>query len=145
MVVAKNINETSTLVSLCACPICSFEGTLRDTNSAMATLLITGQHSLTSIKRPSYLRSDFVNVCRHARLLVYISCDSCMLLLRSSTLICLLIWCLYRDLVLLFRSSLDWFNQEDATASVWKWCFNVSPRSSLLVYMEKVLSVDVTE
>ena len=35
---------------------------------------------------------------------------------------------LFRDLVLLFRSSLDWFNQEDATASVWKWCFNVSLR-----------------
>ena len=27
-----------------------------------------GQHSLTSIERPSYLRSDFVNVWRHARL-----------------------------------------------------------------------------
>ena len=64
------------------------------------------------------------------------TCDSCMLLLRSSTLISLMIWCLFRGLVLLFRSSLDWFNQEDATASVWKWCFNVSPRSSLLANRE---------
>ena len=36
---------------------------------------------------------------------------------------------LFRDLVFLFRSSLDWFNQEDATASTWKWYFNVSPLS----------------
>ena len=64
------------------------------------------------------------------------TCDSCMLLLRSSTLISLMIWCLFRGLVLLFRSSLDWFNQEDATASVWKWCFNVSPPSSLLANRE---------
>ena len=41
-----------------------------------------GQHSLTSVERPSYLRPDFVNVWRH----------SCMLLLRSSTLIRLMIW-----------------------------------------------------
>ena len=61
-------------------------------------------------------------------------CISCMLLLRSSTLICLMIWCLFRGLVLVFRSSPDWLNQEDATASVWKWCFNVSPRSSLLAH-----------
>ena len=29
-----------------------------------------GQHSLTSVERPSHLRSDFVNVWRHARLVV---------------------------------------------------------------------------
>ena len=29
-----------------------------------------------------------------------------------------------------------WFNQEDATASIWKGCFNVSPRSSLLAHQE---------
>ena len=40
-----------------------------------------GQHSLTSVERPLSLRSDFVNVWRHARLVVYI----CMLLLRSYT------------------------------------------------------------
>ena len=34
-----------------------------------------------------------------------------------------------------YRSSLNWFNQEDVTASVWK-CFNFSPRSSLLVNRE---------
>ena len=43
---------------------------------------------------------------------------------------------LFRGLVLLLRSSLDWFNQEDVTASVWKLCFNVSPRSSLLANRE---------
>ena len=63
-------------------------------------------------------------------------CISCMLLLRSSTLICLMIWCLFRGLVLVFRSSPDWFNQEDATASVRKWCFNVSPWSSLLAHRD---------
>ena len=54
-------------------------------------------------------------------------CDSCCLMIG---------WCLFRGLVLFFPSSLDWFNQEDATASVWKGCFNVSPRSSLLVHQE---------
>ena len=49
--------------------------------------------------------------------------------------------CLFRGLVLLFRSSLGWFNQEDAAASVWNGCFNVSPRSSLLAHqsIKKVL------
>ena len=42
---------------------------------------------LTSVERPSYLRSDFVNVRRHARLVVYIYCDSCMLLLLSKNMI----------------------------------------------------------
>ena len=52
------------------------------------------------------------------------------------------LWCvwwsdgLFRGLVVLFRSSLDWFNQEDATASVWKWCFNVWPPSSLFANWE---------
>ena len=50
----------------------------------MFFFVVFGQHSLTSVERPSYLRSDFVNVWRHARL-VYI-------LLRSSTLIWLMIW-----------------------------------------------------
>ena len=42
----------------------------------------------------------------------------------------------FKHFFLLFQSSLDWFNQEDATASVWKGCFNVSPRSSLLAHQE---------
>ena len=83
-----------------------------------------GQHSLTSVERPSYLRSGFVYVWRHARLVVP-PVTRVLASLRSSTLICLMIWCLFRGLVLLFRSSLDWFNQEDATASV-------LPRLSLL-------------
>ena len=56
-----------------------------------------------------------------------------MLLVGSYTLICLMIWCLFRGLVLLFRSSLDWFKQEDATVSVKRkfWSFKppLSPRS----------------
>ena len=35
-------------------------------------LYTNGQHSLTSVERPFHLRSDFVNVWRHARLVVYI-------------------------------------------------------------------------
>ena len=31
-----------------------------------------GQHSLTSVERPSYLRANFVNVWRHVRLEVYV-------------------------------------------------------------------------
>ena len=41
---------------------------------------------------------------------------------------------------MLFRSSLDWLNQEDATASVWKGYFNVSPRSSLFAHQEGAFS-----
>ena len=37
------------------------------TTLSVAGLSLDGQHSLTSVERPSYLRSDFVNVC-HARL-----------------------------------------------------------------------------
>ena len=47
---------------------------------------------------------------------------------------------LFRGLVLLFGSPLDWFNQEDATASVWKRCFHVLPRSSLLANGESPFS-----
>ena len=75
-----------------------------------------GQHSLTSVERPFNLRSDFVNVWRHARFVGYIYLW--LLLLRSYTLICLMILCLFRSLVLLFLSSLDWFKQEDVTVSI---------------------------
>ena len=34
--------------------------------------LLSGQHSLTSVERPFNLRSDLINVWRHARLVVYI-------------------------------------------------------------------------
>ena len=47
---------------------------------------------------------------------------------------------LFRGLVLLFGSPLDWFNQKDATASVWKRCFHVLPRSSLLANGESPFS-----
>ena len=40
-----------------------------DVHSSCGSML-SGQHSLTSLERPSYLRSDFVNVWRHARLVV---------------------------------------------------------------------------
>ena len=56
----------------------------------MFFFVVFGQHSLTSVERPSYLRSDFVNVWRHARLVVYIY--PWLILPRSSTLICLMIW-----------------------------------------------------
>ena len=75
-----------------------------------------GQHSLTSVERPFNLLSDFVNVWRHARFVGYIYLW--LLLLRLYTLICLMILCLFRSLVLLFLSSLDWFKQEDVTVSV---------------------------
>ena len=75
-----------------------------------------GQHSLTSVERQFNLRSDFVNVWCHARFVGYVYLW--LLLLRSYTLICLMIWCLFRGLVLLFLSSLDWFKHEDVTVSV---------------------------
>ena len=46
-------------------------GTSLQTNMA-ATRTVIGQHSLTSVERPSYLRSNFGNVRRHARLVVHI-------------------------------------------------------------------------
>ena len=87
-------------------------------SNVTAEQVCLGQHLLTSVERPSYLRSDFVNVWRHARLVIYIY----LWLMYAFALICLMIWCLFRGLVLLIQSSLDWFNQEDATASVWKGC-----------------------
>ena len=38
--------------------------------NARCCYFLSGQHSLTSVERPSYLRSDFVNVWRHARFVV---------------------------------------------------------------------------
>ena len=102
------------------------------------TILFFGQHSLT-VERPSYLWSDFVNLWRHACLVVYIYLRfiyAFASIVHSDLSDDPLGDGLFRGLVLLFRSSLDWFNQEDATASVWKWCFNVSPRSSLLAHRE---------
>ena len=58
-----------------------------------------GQHSLTSVQRPSNFRSDFVKVWRHARL--EFICTS---------IVCIrLVWFLVRGFVSLFRSFLDWF------------------------------------
>ena len=39
-------------------------------SDVIRALCYYGQHSLTSVERSSYLRSDFVNVWRHARLVV---------------------------------------------------------------------------
>ena len=58
-----------------------------------------GQHSLTSVERPSYRRSDFVKVWRHARLEYAL----------QSAIYLGLVWILVRDFVPLFRSFLDWF------------------------------------
>ena len=102
---------------------------------ASSTRCRRGQHSLTSVERPSYLLSDFVNLWRHARLVVYIYM---WLMYPLASIVHSPLWFvwwsdgLFRGLAFLFRSSLDWFNQEDATASLWKWCFNVLPGSSLL-------------
>ena len=65
--------------------------------------LIPGQHSLTSVERPSYLRSDFVNAWRHACLEVF------MWFICTSIVNIWLVWFLVRDFVPLFRSFLDWF------------------------------------
>ena len=54
-----------------------------------------GQHSLTSVERPLNLRSDFVNVWRHARLVVYIMYAYLMgswCFCFDRVLICLMIW-----------------------------------------------------
>ena len=99
----------------------------------LQTSFSPGQHSLTSVERPSYLRSDFVNVWRHVRLVAppvtHVSFASIVHSNLSDDLMFVSRSCL-------FRSSLDLFNQEDATASVWKGCFNVSPWSSLLAHQE---------
>ena len=104
----------------------------RGANTNIIGPLLSGLHFVNIRPKAFNLRSDFVNVWRHARLVVYIfTCDSCILLLRSYTLICLMIWCLFRGLVLLFRSSLDWLKQ-DVTVSVWRmfWSFKalLAPR-----------------
>ena len=56
--------------------------------------------------------------------------DSLICLMILSATVC------FEVLSCFFDHPSDWFNQEDATASVWKWCFNVSPRSTLLANRE---------
>ena len=77
---------------------------------------LDGQQSLTSVERPSYLPSDFVNAWRHARLEVFI-CDSSVL--RSSISDLFDFWW---EILSHFsdHSSIDsnQFKQEDATGSV---------------------------
>ena len=73
---------------------------------AAAKHLLKGQPSLTSVERLTfYLRSDFVNVIRHAHL---ITCDC------FDRPLWFVWWSdgLFGGLVFLFRSSLDWFNQK---------------------------------
>ena len=59
-----------------------------------------GQYSLTSVERPSYLRTDFVNVWRHACLQVHLHFDVWLSISDRF---------LVRGFVPLFRSFLDWF------------------------------------
>ena len=75
-----------------------------------------GQHSLTSVERPLYLRSDFVNVWRHARL---------VLLLRSYTDL--------SDDLTVCSHVLSWFfdnpsidSNKKMSLSPFKGCFEVS-------------------
>ena len=88
--------------------------------------------ALVNIRRKALLSSVGFRKRMTSRSLRGSSCDSCIELRFDL----LMIWCLFRGLVLLFRSSRDWFNQEDATASVWKGCFNISPRLSLLAHQQ---------
>ena len=92
--------------------------------------LLKGQPSLTSVERPSfYLRWDFVNVVRHARL----TCDC----FESSTLICLMIGrCVWRSC--LPFSIIPRLIQPKRCHCIHlaEWRFNVSPRSSLLAHRE---------
>ena len=90
-------------------------------SDAILALRYYGQHSLTSVERSSYPRSDFVNVWRHARLVVppltHVSFASIVHSDFSDDLM------FVSRFYPAFRSSFDWFKQEDATASVWKGCF----------------------
>ena len=85
-----------------------------DTNMATGVSLFD-QHSLTSVKRPFNLRLDLVNVWHHARLVVYIYL---WLMYASASIVYTLdLMFVSRSYILLFRSSLDWFKQEDVTVS----------------------------
>ena len=88
--------------------------------------------ALVNIRRKALLSSVGFRKRMTSRSLRGSSCESCTELCFDL----LMIWCLFRGLVLLFRSSLDWFIQEDATASVWRGCFNISPRPSLLAHQQ---------
>ena len=96
----------------------------------------TSRSALVNIRRKALLSSVGFRKRMTSRSPRGSLCDSCNSFASIVNCVCLMIWCLFRGLVLLFRSFLDWFNQEDAAASVWKGYFNVSPRSSLLAHQE---------
>ena len=101
---------------------------------------LQGQHSLTSVERPSYLRSDFVNVWRHARLevsyVIHLHFDrlypTCLIFGER---VCLTFSITPRLIPIKSNKTMP--------LPSFKGCFDVS--SLFLLRGEKDLSVDVTE
>ena len=97
------------------------------------------------VERPSYLRSDFVNLQRHARLEVFNILKYAIHLHFDR--LCTTCLILVRDFVPLFRSFLDWFQSMQTRRChclrLKDRCFDVS--SLFLLRGEKDLSVDVTK
>ena len=100
--------------------------------------LSKGQHSLTSVERPSYLRSDFVNVWRQAQVkyVIHLHFDR----LYPT---CLIFGERFCPTFLIIPRLIPIYSNKKMPMPSFKGCFDVS--SLFLLRGEKDLSVDVTE
>ena len=109
-------------------------------NLLLCFALPNGQHSLTSVERPSYLRLDFVNVWCHARLEVWY-----VIHLHFDRLYptCLIFGERFCPTFSIIPRLIPINSNKKMPLPPFKGCFDVS--SLFLLRGEKDLSVDVTE
>ena len=105
---------------------------------------LQGQHSLTSVEGPSYLRSDFVNLWRHARLKVFDTLKY-VIHLHFDRLYptCLIFGERFCPTFLIIPRLIPIYSNKKMPLPSFKGCFDVS--SLFLLCGEKDLSVDVTK
>ena len=107
-------------------------------------LVENSQHSLTSVERPSYLRSDFVNLWRHARLEVFNTLKYVIHLhLDRLYPTCLIFGERFCPTFWIIPRLIPINSNKKMPLPPFKGCFDVS--SLFLLRGEKDLSVDVTE
>ena len=108
------------------------------------TTCCSGQHSLTSVERPSYLRSDFVNLWCHARLEVFITLKYVIHLHFDRLYPTCLIFCeRFCPTFLIIPRLIPIYLNKKMPLPSFNGCFDVS--SLFLLHVEKDLSADVTK
>ena len=127
-------------LSVLSCPVVRAKSGKRRASESLSLTshLTSGQHSLTSVERPSYLRSDFVNVWRHARLEVQY-----VILLHFLYPTCLIFGESFCPTFWIIPGLIPVNSNKKMPLPPFKGCFDVS--SLFILRGEKDLSVDVTE